>query len=253
MTMRGTVALFVVILSMQIAFWYKTREILPDMSIVPDVPGQETVQALSLGDEQFFFRLLGLQIQNAGDTFGRFTALYKYDYNKLYHWFRLLDTLDNKSNYIPAMATYYFSQTQHTEDVKYIVDYLVEYVSDRVEMKWWWLVQAIYLANHKLEDKDLALKIANSLSADKNIPVWVKQMPAFIYEQKGEFDSALKIIDQVVAHSDSLKQGDINFINTFVKERLGKLEEAEKTMKIMMEKKQPDQPQSETDKIGGGE
>lgn len=225
--MRQFIFLALVLCALQGSFWYHTHHIVPDMSIVPDVPGEETVKALSLGDEQFFFRLLALRIQNSGDTFGRFTALYKYDFNKLYHWFRLLDSLDDRSNYIPSMATYYFSQTQNKPDVKYIVDYLIEHAAHRPEEKWWWLVQAVYLANHKLEDSDLALKIARYLEGDYDIPLWARQMPAFVHEQRGELESAWVIIQNLLADEDSLTEQELRFMRVFVKDRLEKMEQAQ--------------------------
>ena len=218
-------AVLILFLGLQYQFWTKTNDIRPDMSIVPDVPGVETVQALSFGDEHAFFRLLGLQIQNAGDTFGRFTALYKYDYNKLYHWFRLLDALDDQSNYIPSMATYYYSQTQRKSDVKYVVDYLREHAEGRLEEKWWWMVQAIYLANHKLNDLDLALRLSRDLENVQGVPLWVNQMPAFIYEQRGEYDAALGIIDRILESVDEIEDGELNFMQHFVEERLEKMGE----------------------------
>jgi hypothetical protein len=223
--MRLHVALAVVLLGLQSAFWYQTYLILPKMEVVPNVPGEETVKALSLGDEQFFFRLLGLQLQNAGDTYGRFTALYKYDFNKLYHWFRLLDKLNPTSNFIPSMATYYFAQTQNKPDVRYVIDYLVEHSEGRLKEKWWWRVQAAYLASHKLENKALALRIAEPLSAVEGIPLWARQTPAFLHEQRGEMDEALHIIDSILSNTDDIKQGELNFMRYFVEERLGKLEE----------------------------
>ena len=221
------IALALLLAAFQGAFWYRTHDIVPDMGIVPDVPGKETVKALSLGDEEFFFRLLALRLQSAGDTFGRFTALYKYDFNKLYHWFRLLDSLNDTSNYVPSMATYYFSQTQNKSDVKYIVDYLIEHAAHRPEQKWWWLVQAIYLANHKLENPDLALKVAAHLKGDHDIPLWARQMPAFVHEQRGEMDAALTIIEHLLENETEISQGEFNFMRVFVEERLQKMQEAQ--------------------------
>lgn len=234
--MKKLIVLFVVLLGGQGIFWNNTHDIRPDMSIVPDVPGKETVKALSLGDEQAFFRFLALNIQNAGDTFGRFTALYQYDFNKLYHWFRLLDSLDDKSNYIPSMATYYFSQTQNKADVKYMVDYLIEHSAHRPKEKWWWLVQAIYLANHKLEDQDLALKIANSLKNTRDIPIWAQQMPALVYEQRGEMDEAMKIIEGILENQENIKQGELNFMRYFIEERIERMEQMEDTLNRAQER-----------------
>ena len=42
---------------------------------ISDVPGRAALHALTFGDDEFLFRVLAFNIQNAGDTFGRFTAL----------------------------------------------------------------------------------------------------------------------------------------------------------------------------------
>ncbi len=217
-----TYGILIALLVAQIGFWSYSRAILPNMEIVPDVPGKETVKALSLGDEQFYFRLLAMQIQNSGDTYGRFTPLREYDYAKLKEWFLLLDTLDNKSNFIPSLATYYYSQTQNVPDVRYIVDYLVAHADGRVEEKWWWLIQAIYLANHKLENKELALEVGKPLMNAKEIPLWARQFPAFIYEQMGEPMQALYVIEHVLKSMENqeLDQGEFNFMKHFIEERL---------------------------------
>ena len=234
---------FALCLFLQYDYWTRTNEIRPDMSVVPDVPGVETVQALSFGDEHAFFRLLGLQIQSAGDTFGRFTPLYKYDYDKLYHWFRLLDSLDDESNYVPSMATNYYSQTQRRSDVRYIVDYLEEHTDGRLDTKWWWRVQAVYLANHKLNDLDRALALAQDLENVKDVPLWVNQMPAFIYEQRGEFDAALGIIEHILNSVDEIKPGELNFMQHFVEERLEAMGQVTDQIDAIREKQQKKEPQ----------
>ena len=231
----------VIALACQILLWTQTKHYQPEMGIVPEVPNPIAIQALSLGDEQFYFRSLAFQLQNAGDTFGRFTALKKYDYNKLYRWFKILDSLDDKSNLIPSLAGYYFSQTQNTPDVRYIVDYLDEHVNlndyNRYH-KWWWLSQSVYLANHKLKDQELALKLAYKLSATKrdDLPFWAKQMPAFIHEQLGEDEQALIVIKSIMENIDDIPPGELNFMRHFVKDRLNILIERHPELgKLMQE------------------
>lgn len=211
-------------LLLQVGFWYRTSDIKPDMGIVPDVPGREALHALTFGDDQFYFRILAFNLQNAGDMFGRFTSLRYYDFNKLYLWFNLLDELDSKSNMIPAMATYYFSQTQNTADIRYVVDYLYTHCMRDVGSKWWWLVQSIYLASHKLNDMDLALKMAAPLVNEK-VPVWAQQMAAVVHEKRGEFDDALRIMETIRDHAETIPESDLKYMNYFVKERLEKLDE----------------------------
>jgi hypothetical protein len=229
--LRNYLAL-VVFVCLQLCFWANTRGITPDLGIVPTPPGQESVQAMTFGDEQFYFRVLAFTIQNAGDTFGRFTSLRYYDFNKLYHWFHLLDGLDARSNMIPAMATYYFSQTQNIPDVRYVVDYLYAHAMHDIEHKWWWLVQSIYLSMHKLDDMDLALKVSQPLINDK-VPVWAQSMAAIVREKRGEMDDAYRIMETIQQHAEHIPDSELKFMTYFIEERLGRIdklrEEREKT------------------------
>ncbi|NBX04027.1 MAG: hypothetical protein EBR02_08240, partial [Alphaproteobacteria bacterium] len=225
-------------LTLQLGFWFKTHHISPEMGVVPDVPGKQAVKALSFGDEGFYFRVLALDIQNAGDTYGRFTALRFYDFNKLYQWFTLLDTLDAKSDMMPAMASYYFSQTQNTADVRYVADYLYEHGSRDVEHKWWWLMQAIYLGMHKLNDNDFAAKAADKL-VNANVPIFAQQMAAVVYEKRGEMDDALRIMETIRDNATTIPDRDLKYMTYFVKERLKRLEKVSEFKKIGEEKREP--------------
>lgn len=217
-----------VFLIFQFTFWWNTKAIKPDMHILPEVPSKEAVKANSLGDEELYFRILTLELQNAGDTFGRFTPLKNYNYKKLSEWLFLLDTLDSKANFVPAIASYYYSQTQNTPDVRYIVDYLDSHASKDLANKWWWMTQAVYLANNKLNDNELALKLSYKLTnIPGKIPMWVREMPAFIHEKRGEKAEALNIIKNIIDNyqSDELTIDELNFIHYFIKERIEKMKE----------------------------
>ncbi len=219
--------IFFLLLGAQVSFWNVTKDHKPPMEVVPAVPGEEAVKALSFGDHQFFFRLLALHLQNFGDTFGRFTALKDYNFTRLNGWFGLLDSLDNSSDHVPTLASYYFSQTQNTPDVIHVVNYLRDHSEGRLNQKWWWRSQAVYLANHKLEDTELALELAKPLLYAEDVPLWVNQLPAFIYEKRGEFGDALAIMDHIKANAKDIKPGELTFIEHFVTERLTALERSQ--------------------------
>lgn len=222
---RKELALLLLLLGFQLSVWWQAHTIRPQLDIVPDVPSPAAVSALSLGDPQFYFRILGLQIQNAGDSFGRVTALKDYDFEALGHWFSLLDILDSRSHYIPALASYYYAQTQHTEDVRYIVDYLEHHADLHPERSWWWYTQAAYLANHKLGDKRRALEIAEKLrQVPGNLPVWTRQLAAIFHAELGEKEEALAIIESILADSKNLTPGEINYMRYFIEERLKELD-----------------------------
>lgn len=231
-TMRGNRAAIrgglLLLVACQLWFWAATRDIRPDIGIVPDVPTRAATSALSLGDEEFYFRWLTLNLQNAGDTYGRFTPLKDYDFDKLHQWFLLLDTLDHRSNMVPSMAAYYFSQTQHIPDVRYVVDYLYTHAMRDVAHKWWWLLQAMYLSQHKLNDMDLTLRMAKPL-IHKDVPVWAQQMVAVVHETRGEMEDALRIMETIRDNATDIPLTDLRYMDYFVKERLNKLDEFRKS------------------------
>lgn len=211
-------------LFIQVGTSYFTKKDLPILGILDDVPTLNEARALAFGDEQFYFRLQAMNLQNSGDSFGRFTALKDYDYKVLLKWLNLLDELDYKSNFLPAIAGYYYSNTQRIEDNIYIVQYLENTYDKDPVAKWWWLGMAVNLANFKLKNNELALRLAFKLSSTPTrLPRWAEQMPAIIYAQMGENELALNIIEDVAKRYDDYKQSDLNFMNYFIRERLGYL------------------------------
>ncbi len=220
-------AIAIILLILQGCFWWKSHGRLPDLGVVPDLVSEEELQLLAFGDDEWLFRIMAFRINNTGDTFGRFTSLREYNMETLYHWFTQLDTLNNTSNHLVSMAAYYFSQTQDTPEVIHMVNYLYKHSHTRPEEKWWWLTQAAYLAMHKLEDNELALKVAAPLEGVTGIPYWAQQMPAFVYEKRGEMENAYIIMKNILEQDTELTQGELNYIRYFMDERLERLKEAE--------------------------
>jgi len=222
--------LFFLTFAFQIFFWRETESLKPRFDITPPVPNQYLVSTISLGDKEFLFRTLSTRLQNSGDVFAGFMPLKNYDYSRLYQWMKMLDGLNEKSNFIPALATYYYAQTTHKPDTRYIIDYLDEHSAKDVDANWWWLFQAIYIATNNLRDMDRALDLAQKLATNnaKNAPLWTKQMPAFIGEQMGDGCLAFGVIQKLIEESESgtrqISPGEMNFMRRFIDERLAKLQ-----------------------------
>lgn len=215
------IVLLVVFFWLQVAFWWQTHTITPRMEIVPEPPTLLATRALSFGDSEFLFRYYGFQLQNFGDTFGRFTPLKDYDYKRLSRWLHLADELDDRSNLIAALAAYYYSQTQNKPDTRYVIEYLEHHYDRNPQKKWWWLGQAAFLADFKLKDQELALRLAYKLAATPgDLPFWARQLPAFIHEKRGEYDAAFHIIEGILQDYQNIPVGELNFMRYFIEERL---------------------------------
>ena len=214
------VVLFSVLL--QIGIWTKTSEILPKLEVIDSPPSLAEAKIEALGDTQLAFRTLAFNLQNSGDSFGRFTSLKNYDFKLVAAWLHLLDQLDHRSNFAPSIASYYYSNTQRKADNKYITEYLSAHYDHDPARKWWWMTQAVSIANFKMGDKELALKYSKKLAdAEVEMPFWAKNMGVFILEKMGEKEQAYRLIKEIMENTDKYSEEDLNFMRYFVKERLG--------------------------------
>lgn len=195
----------------------------PDALRVPGTPpSAETALLMALGDRQLAFRLQALRLQNAGDTGGQFTPLSQYNYAQVGHWLALLDRLDAASSVGPVMAAYYYALTPNRDDLRPLIAYLEAHAAHDPAQKWWWHAQAAYLAQYRLGDTQLALAIAYRLrDAPGRRPVWTRQLPAFIHEQRGEREQARAIMQSLLAEPAQLSAEDKRFIAYFLQQRVG--------------------------------
>lgn len=219
---------------LQFVIWFfLTSRIKYEFTITPLPPSKLEMGAFSFGDKELLYRFYGFQLQNAGDTFGETTALQDYDYEKLEQWFYALDELDGRSEYVPSIAGFYYSVSQHAEDNKHIVSYL-EHFAERDPVKnWRWYATAAYIAKYKLQDDELAFNIARKLLNIKSdeIPFVHRVISIFLIPPR-ELKSCkfVRMVAELIMSGDmnsilldptfSKKDGKNNYLFKMVKERI---------------------------------
>jgi len=217
-------ALLVLLLAVvaQQALWWNTRILFPRGDVLAAPPGVAEVDVLSLSDRQFFFRQRSMDLQVAGDLGGRVTPLTEYNYALLYRWWKLLDLVDSRSNYTVTLAGYFYSQTLNTEGVRYVIAYLREHTRLDPVRNWRWLAHAAWLARHKVKDTALALDVALELEnldvAD--IPIWTKQLRAFVLADIGDREAARDLIRAILGSDRNIPKEERFFMQRFLEERL---------------------------------
>ena len=72
-----------------------------------------------------------------------------------------------------------------------------------------------------MNDRDLALQMALPLLQLHNVPIIIRELPAFIYERRGEMDKAREIIEEIKGDT-VLPKGELNFMTYFLEDRLKK-------------------------------
>lgn len=195
--------LLILMLAAQISLAAFLHHVRPPSSVLPRLLPAHILRFFSFGDEQLTFRSLGLVLQNAGDSGGRFTPLKDYDYALLADWFARLDQLDMQADYIPALAAYYYALTPKTEDIRHIVTYLSRHAMRDPAEKWRWLVQAVMLARYRVKDQAWALRLAQDIRhlPPQTVPLWTRQLEAFVLDDLGQSEAAAMVM-RVLLHTE---------------------------------------------------
>jgi hypothetical protein len=215
---RNSLILLAAALLLHAALALHHREQRADWPGVPPAPPVPVASALALGDSQLFYRAGALALQNMGDGGARVTPLADYDHARLAHWLDLLDRLDPKARYAPTLAAYYFGQTPDPDGLRRIVAYLSRVGARDLARNWRWLTHAAWLARHRLNDLPLALAVARNLTglpADQ-VPLWARQMPAFLLAEVGEREAARDLMATILATDANLSPDEIALIERFI-------------------------------------
>jgi len=207
-----------------IASWLWVRHEQINWHNIPEPPSRPAAKAMLLGDEQFSYRTLSLAIQNMGEVAGKSVSLRNYNYNRLTNWMYLLGAMDPHSNFVPFLASYYFSNVQDPDKLRHLVEFLAHTGEQPGENKWRWLGQAIAIARFDMNDQALALELAQELAAigrEQDLPAWTLQMPAFIMREQGDKQGAYELMFNILQSSaDTLPPEELFFTRDYICARL---------------------------------
>lgn len=192
--------------------WHFSR-VRPELMIMAPPPNPLAREAVAFGDHQFLYRIWAIDLQNAGDTGGRATALKDYNYEHVVGWLETLRALDPRSQFHTYLAAHYFGLSPKSGDIRAIVDFIVRDADAQSSFKWPWLMQATVMAENRLKDLPLAVSIAQKLAALEyaEIPVWVRFFPATLLLKLNRAEDARALVLDVRTRNARLMTTDDEF------------------------------------------
>lgn len=210
---------------------YPLRDTWPGL---PPPLKKEEATLYGYGDTQLAYRNIGMMLQNAGDVGGRVTNLKDYDYGHVEDWLWLTYDLDAQANYVPSLAAFYFGAVQDKEKLRHLLEYLTKVGQQTGNERWRWLAHAVYLARFRVEDQDEALRLAEILAhhAEPDMPIWTKQMPAFVMAKVGAKKAARDLMLTIAATEKNIDPADINQTCWYINEHLREKDDGMDTNKI---------------------
>lgn len=191
-------------------------------------PSATTLRLVSFGDPMPVAKLLMLFLQSfdqQADNQIRYQAM---DYDRLTLWLKRILELDPGGQYPLLLASHVYAEVPDPARQRIMLGFIAEAFFADPEKRWPWLAHATYIAKHQLRDLPLARRYAAAIQQHvhgSGVPLWVKQMEAFILEDMNELEAAKIMIGGYISSGQITEPSELRMLE----ERLKQIEARLKT------------------------
>ena len=190
-------------------------------------PATSLLRLASLGGPIALAKILMLQLQAFDYQSGSKIPYKELDYARVQDWLARILDLDPEGQYPLLAASRLYAEVPDQARQRSMLGFVFrQYLLDP-NRRWPWLAHATFLAKHRLQDMDLALKYATALqkyTTSKDVPAWAATMEIFIREELNELETARVMIGGMIASGRITDREELNFLD-------GRLREIEERLK----------------------
>ena len=214
-------------LALQIGLHAVTPEPQAKAQDLTQPPATSLLRLASLGDPIALAKILMLQLQAFDYQSGSKIPYKELDYARVEAWLSRILELDPGGQYPLLAASRLYAEVPDEARQRSMLDFVYRQYLRDPNRRWPWLAHATFLAKHRLQDMDLALKYAAALqkyTTAKDVPAWATTMEIFIREDMNELETARVMIGGLLASGRITDRGELNFLD-------GRLREIEERLK----------------------
>jgi hypothetical protein len=190
---------------------------------LPPAPAIATLRLASFGDPIALAKILMLYLQAFDYQSGSRVPYRDLDYGRLEDWLSRILNLDPQGQYPLLAASRLYAEVPVEAKQRSMLEFVYRQFLLDPNRRWAWLAHATVIAKHQLHDLPLALRYAQTIQRHvtaAGVPVWAKQMDAFILEDMDELEAARQVIGGYVQSGAVKDPAELRFLE----DRLDELE-----------------------------
>ncbi len=196
---------------------------IPEASDLPPPPGMSGLRLASLGDPIPLAKVLMLYLQAFDYRAGSVTPYRSLDYDVVERWLSRILSLDPAGQYPLLAASRLYAEVPDEVKVRKMLDFVYGQFLLDPQRRWPWLAHAAVIAKHRLNDLPLARRYAAAIqqhASGPGVPLWARQMEAFILEDMNELETARVMIGGFLASGSVTDPAEARFLE----QRLNEIE-----------------------------
>jgi hypothetical protein len=218
---RGLLALLAFGLAAQIALKATAPSPKASAEDLPPAPGIGALRLTSFGDPVALAKGLMLYLQAFDYQSGTRVPYRDLDYDRLETWLARILELDPQGQYPLLAASRLYAEVPVESKQRSMLEFVYRQFLLDPNRRWPWLAEATVIAKHRLHDLLLARRYAHAIqhyAVGDNVPLWAKQMEAFILEDMDELETARLIIGGYLQAGDIKDPAELKFLNEHLKQ-----------------------------------
>ena len=193
---------FLVLFCCQLFFHYAARtQISVNYQALENPRTAAFYRGVAMGSEQLLGHLLSIRLQLHDSQAGQHLLYSLIDYDVLIDWLELIAATSPDNEYVTLLASRIYSQTADPDRLRRILAFIERRFDDNPQLHWRRLAEASLLAKHRLQDLDLALRLAEKIAqqpANIQIPPWARDFRFLLLAELNEFESAIAVIQALL-------------------------------------------------------
>jgi hypothetical protein len=186
-----------------------------DIDDLGDPPSLAMFRTATLGEDVLAGYLAMFYLQNVDVHLGRATPLAALDRRSLIRWLDLTTDLDSGTGYPLLLAARHYAETGTPTQRRIMLDWVYQRFEEQPNQRWPWLVHALFVARHVLNDYPLAKRYAAALRTevrDPKAPSWVRQLDLLLRADRGEAEDAKMILGGLIAAGQISSPAELEFL-----------------------------------------
>lgn len=218
---RTVIATLVLTIVAHLIVTGKTSARLAGLEDLPPAPNALYLRATSFGDSTPVGKMLMMYVQAFDLQAANPIPFRDMDYDNLISWLRAILSLDPIGQYPLFTASRIYAIVPDQVKARKMLEFIYSEFLKDPNRRWRWLADAAVIAKHQLNDLPLAQRYAAAVqekTTSPDIPLWAKQMNAFILEDMDELEQARIMIGGYIASGQVTEQGELRLLEQRLRE-----------------------------------
>jgi hypothetical protein len=188
---------------------------------LPPAPSIGALRLASFGDPVALAKALMLYLQAFDYQSGTRVPYRDLDYDRLEAWLARILELDPQGQYPLLAAARLYAEVPVDSKQRSMLEFIYREFLRDPNRRWPWLAHATVIAKHRLHDLPLARRYAHAIqqyAVAENVPLWARQMEAFILEDMNELEAARLVIGGYLQAGNIKDPAELKFLEEHLKQ-----------------------------------